>query len=77
MSAGGGIGGLRSQMHLREIAFCLNIHIMNTNGINLAIYNEPKPFDMATGDLTNPDQLKKLEEAVKALLVWADRLGPK
>ena len=71
------MGGLRSQMHLRDIALFLNIHIMNTNGVNLAIYNEPKPFDMTTGDLTNPDQIKKVEDAVSALIVWADRLGPK
>ena len=64
-------------MHLRDIALFLNIHIMNINGVNLAIYNQPQPFDMATGDLTSPDQLKKVEEAVKALIVWADRLGPK
>ena len=77
VSAGGGVGGLRSQIHLRDIALFLNLHIMNTNGINLAIYNDPKPFDLATGDLTNPDQIKKVEDAVKALIVWADRLGPK
>ena len=76
-AAGGGVGGLRSQLHFRDIALFLNLHVMNTNTITVPIYTEPKPFDMATGDLTSPDQLKKVEDAVKALIVWADRLGPK
>lgn len=77
MGAGGGVGSLRAQQHLRDIALFLNLHIMNTPGVTLQIYNEPKPFDLSTGDLTNPDKIAEVGKAVDALFVWADRLGPK
>ena len=74
VSAGGGIGGIRSQMHVRDMALFLNLHVMNTPSVSLQIYTPPMPFDMSTGDLTHPESIEKVKVAVQALIAWSDRI---
>ena len=69
VSAGGGMGGLRSQMAVRDIALFLNLHVMNTPSVTLPIYSPPQPFDMATGDLTHAESIEKLGTAVKVRFI--------
>ena len=77
ISAGGGVGGLRATMHLRDIALFLNLHIMNTPSMQVAIFSQPSPFDMSTGDLIDEDQIKRAGDVVAALMTWTSRLQTK
>lgn len=78
VSAGGGVGGLRAQMHLRDIALFLNLHIMNAPTVQLNIFAPPgTQVDLATGDISHKETILQLEKVVDALIVWTGRIGMK
>ena len=74
IGSGGGFGSLRAQMHLRDIALFLNLHIMNAPNVTVPIFTPPQQFDNATGDLVNPTTDKSVAEVVQALAAWTQRL---
>ena len=74
IGSGGGFGSLRAQMHLRDVALFLNLHIMNAPGVTVPIFTPPQQFDMVTGDLVNPATDKSVADVVQALVAWSQRL---
>jgi NAD(P)H-dependent FMN reductase len=77
VSAGGGVGGLRSQMHLRDIALFINVHFMNSPQLMLKIYEQPGPFDMGTGDLIHAPSLEACDSFMQAFFAWSARIALK
>lgn len=75
VGAGGGVGSLRAQNHFRDISLFLNLHVMNSPSMQLRIYSQPSPFDMATGDLVDPQEQANCGKVVAALIAWADRIA--
>lgn len=78
MSAGGGLGGFRAQYHLRQTFAFLNMHDMKKPEVGVRIFNDPKPFDMATGDLTGPgaDHVKgNIDRWLAAFAEWIPKFA--
>lgn len=75
VGAGGGVGSMRAQNHLRDISLFLNLHIMTGPGMTLNIFQPKSPFDMATGDLVDPVQEENCGKVVSALIAWHNRLN--
>ena len=76
VSAGGGVGGLRSQEHLRDCALFLNMHMMNTPQLMVQIFNQPSPFQSDTGDLNDETTETRVAKVMHAFIAWTRRLGP-
>lgn len=74
VGSGGGMGSLRAQQHFRDIALELNLHVMNSPGLQIQIWSEPKPFDLRTGDLVDEKLLARTASVVEALCAWSRRL---
>ena len=74
MSAGGGLGALRAQMHLRDMALGINLHLLNFPFVTVNIFAAPAQFDLNTGDLIHSTTEKSVEIQMEALLAWIKRL---
>jgi chromate reductase, NAD(P)H dehydrogenase (quinone) len=71
MGAGGRVGTLRAQYHLRQIALNANMHALNRP--ELALIRAWEHFD-AEGALTNEESREQLRQFLAALAVWSLRL---
>ena len=77
VTAGGGIGGLRSEGHFRQSAVFLDLHVMNFPDLAAKIFQEPSPFNLETGDLVGDMETKRIAEVVQALHAWNARVSKK
>ena len=75
MSAGGGVGGLRAQMHARDSLQYLDVHVLNKPELTLNIFDGTKRFDAASGDLTDAPTQERVKAVVAALVAWAAQLA--
>jgi chromate reductase len=66
IGAGGYAGTTRAQGHLRDIASAINMHTLTHPEVRVEIFKDPKPFDMATGDLVCEATLVKVEMQMAA-----------
>ncbi|MDE3059187.1 MAG: NAD(P)H-dependent oxidoreductase [Bacteroidota bacterium] len=71
MSAGGSMGGLRAQYHLRQIAVFTNM--LPLNKPELIVQAAPQKFD-ANGKLVDEETRQRLRELLDALKTWTLRL---
>lgn len=74
IGGGGGMGSARAQMHLRDIALFLNLHIMNTPSVTVSFFSPPAKFDATTHDVIDEDTVKAVAAVSAALPEWANRL---
>jgi chromate reductase, NAD(P)H dehydrogenase (quinone) len=74
MSAGGGTGGARAQLHLRHMFIFLNMHPVNLPQV--AIMNA-RTRVYASGEFTEPAIRDGVEQLLVALEVWTRRLKKK
>lgn len=65
MSAGGGLGGMRAQMHARDSLQFLDARVINKPELFINLWDGTKRFDDSTGDLTD----EQMQGRVKAILV--------
>jgi len=75
IGAGGGAGSLRAQEHLRDIALFINLHMLNTPQLFVKIRDDPKPFNMSTGDVIDENTRTNAGKVVEALVEWTKRLS--
>lgn len=73
MGAGGRLGTLRAQLHLREIAQHLNMHALNTPEVMVARAWEQ--FDQ-DGELRDTETRERIAALLQALVEWSRRLNP-
>jgi len=71
MGAGGRLGTLRAQLHLRDIAQHLNMHVLNNPEVMVARAWER--FDQ-NGNLTDPETRQRIAKLLQALVDWTRRL---
>jgi chromate reductase len=74
MSAGGGTGGARAQLHLRHVFVFLNMHPVNLPQV--AIMNARTRVD-ASGEFTEPVIRDSVKQLLVALEAWTRRLKKK
>jgi chromate reductase, NAD(P)H dehydrogenase (quinone) len=72
MSAGGGTGGARAQLHLRHVFVYLNMHPVNLPQV--AIINARARVD-ASGEFTEPAIRDSVKQLLVALEAWTRRLN--
>ena len=77
VSAGGGVGGMRSAAHFRDVSLFLNLHVMNKPEFSMRIFQQPSPFDMQTGDLVGETELASAGKVVEGLIAWTQRIDNK
>ena len=77
IGAGGGMGSLRAQNHLRDISLFLNLHMMNQPAQYFKIWDQPSPFDSKTGDLIDPKKEEEIAKFVQSLIAWTERIAVK
>lgn len=70
VSAGGGAGGLRAQMHARDSLQFLDMKLLNKPEMTLNIFDGTQRFDKATGDLTDGPTQERLKAVLAALVAW-------
>jgi chromate reductase len=71
LSAGGGSGGLRAQTAIRiSFPIFLRMATMVEPVCAISLRADPKPFDMATGDLVGEDAQKEVEAFMAAFQTW-------
>ena len=76
LSAGGGLGGMRAQLHARNaFPVFLNMPVMLKPEVAIRVFSEPKPFDMATGELNSEAEGQKLDVWLAAFQAWAVKLS--
>lgn len=72
IGAGGRFGGVRSQMHLRQIASSLNLHVVMNPGVYVFLYPQA-PFD-DDGNLTDETACDLIRQLLAELYAVALRL---
>ena len=75
VSAGGGAGGLRSQMHLCDSVQFLDIKVLNKPEFTMNLYDGTQRFDKETGALTDKASQERLQAVVAALVAWTKQLA--
>jgi len=75
VSAGGGAGGLRAQMHVRDSVQYLDMKVLNKPELTVNLFDGTQRFDGATGDLTDAATQERVEAVVAALVAWARQLA--
>ncbi|PON53308.1 NADPH-dependent FMN reductase-like [Parasponia andersonii] len=73
VSAGGDLGGGRSQYHLRQIGVYLDLHFINKPEVFINAFQPPAKFD-SEGNLIDAASKEKLKELLLALLAFTLRL---
>lgn len=68
MSAGGGHGGLRAQMSVRQTMVFLDMHVLNSPAVAVRIF-AGKKFD-DSGNLIDDDEKKKVAAMLAALTTF-------
>lgn len=71
MSAGASTGGMKAQLHLRQVLMCLNMHALN--GPQVMVINARSKVD-ASGEFTDPAIRDNVKQLVVALAGWTRRL---
>lgn len=71
MSAGASTGGMRAQLHLRQVLMCLNMHALNRPQV--MVINARSKAD-ASGEFTDPAIRDSVKQLVVALERWTRRL---
>ena len=77
IGAGGMMASCRGQGQFREIAVELNLHPLNKPQLLIPIFPDPRPFDMATGNLVSESHIGRCKVIMEALKAWTIRLSPK
>ncbi len=72
MSAGGATGGLRAQLHLRQVFVYLNMHPINKPSVT--VVNAKTKLDGA-GEFTDPAVTDGIRQLLVSLDSWTRRLG--
>ena len=72
MSAGGAVGGIRSQLHFRHIASNVNLHVMNHPVVAKPIFIQPGPVDLATGEWKD-ETAKEVEKLMSEFVSYSKR----
>ena len=75
MSAGGGAGGLRAQMHARDSVQFLDMKVLSKPELTLNIFDGSQRFDKATGDLVDVPTQERVKAVVAALVAWTAQLA--
>jgi chromate reductase len=75
VSAGGGAGGLRAQMHARDSLQYLDMKMLNKPELALNNFDGSARFDETTGDLTDAATQERVKAVVAALALWARQLA--
>lgn len=75
MSAGGGSGGLRAQMHARDSLQCLDVRVINKPELTLNIFDGTQRFDKASGDLVDVPTQERVKAVVAALVAWTAQIA--
>mgnify|MGYP002775696580 CR=1 FL=1 len=73
MSAGGGMGGGRSQYHLRQSGVFLDLHFLNKPELFVRSFEPPMKFD-SDGNLVHEDTRERIKALLLALRAWTLRL---
>jgi hypothetical protein len=71
------MGGNRAAGHFRDTALFLNLHVLNKPEYSGRIFQNPSPFDLETGDLTNPFDIDLATKVLEGLVAWTARIAPK
>ena len=66
MGSGGYAGTTRAQGHMRDIAAAINMHALTHPEVRVEIFKEPRPFNMATGDVVCEATRGKVEMQMAA-----------
>ncbi|KAK4276334.1 hypothetical protein QN277_019295 [Acacia crassicarpa] len=77
VSAGGLLGGGRSQLHLRQIGIFLDLHFINKPEFFLNAFLPPPKFNPDTGDLIDEDAKLRLKEILLSLKAFTLQLQPR
>lgn len=72
LGAGGGMGTSRSQYHLRQVAVCLNLHMLDKPEF---FANAFSPAFTTDGDLVDERLLGQVKTLMQALADWTRRLA--
>ncbi|KAJ6944081.1 hypothetical protein NC652_009489 [Populus alba x Populus x berolinensis] len=73
ISASGGMGGARGQLHLRQIGVFLDFHFINKPEFFLNAFQPPAKFD-SQGNLVDENTRESLKEVLLALQAFTWRL---
>jgi chromate reductase, NAD(P)H dehydrogenase (quinone) len=71
MSAGGGMGGVRAQLHLRQICVYLDMHPVNKPQV--AVTMAKTKLD-SSGEFTDPAIRDSVKQLLVSLVAWTKRL---
>ncbi|XP_031473467.1 NADPH:quinone oxidoreductase [Nymphaea colorata] len=73
VSAGGSLGGARSQYHLRQIGVFLDLHFINKPELYIRAFEPPRKFD-DDGNLIDEGEREKLKKVLLSLQAFSLRL---
>ncbi|KAF3794698.1 NADPHquinone oxidoreductase [Nymphaea thermarum] len=73
VSAGGGLGGARSQYHLRQIGVFLDLHFINKPELHIRAFEPPRKFG-DDGNLIDEGEREKLKKVLLSLQAFSLRL---
>eukprot|EP01006_Ploeotia_vitrea_P000363 TRINITY_DN102932_c0_g1_i1.p3 TRINITY_DN102932_c0_g1~~TRINITY_DN102932_c0_g1_i1.p3 ORF type:complete len:216 (+),score=45.14 TRINITY_DN102932_c0_g1_i1:81-650(+) len=69
---GGGTGTAKAQMHFRDVAQILDLHVMNSPELNVKFFVQPAPCDNETGDVVDETTQGRIKDFMEALGKWAN-----
>eukprot|EP01038_Epipyxis_sp_PR26KG_P011529 gene11529-15444_t len=69
VSAGGGFGGYRAQSHFRDIAFSVNMKVMNYPVINAKLF-EKQLFNAKTGEVIDEKLKDETSKYIEDFIKW-------
>jgi len=75
VSAGGGAGGLRAQMHLRDSVQYLDMKVLSKPELTINLWDGTQRFDKETGELMHADTQERVKAVVAALVAWTAQLA--
>jgi chromate reductase len=75
VSAGGGAGGLRAQMHARDSVQYLDMKVLSKPEFTLNLFDGTQRFDKVSGDLTDVPTQERITAVVAALVAWTVQLA--
>jgi chromate reductase len=75
VSAGGGKGGLRAQMHARDSLQYLDMKVLSKPELDLNIFDGVRRFDSESGDLIDASTQERVKAVVAALVEWTEQLA--
>eukprot|EP00127_Corallochytrium_limacisporum_P003060 Clim_evm16s145 gene=Clim_evmTU16s145 len=73
--AGGGMGGLRAQQHLRDYFNFLKLKPLDQDEILIKAFDNPAPFDKDTGDLISEKWQERIKAHAAKLIDWSLQLN--